>query len=90
MFWTDPPQAPTKAYVFFYGTPSAPGVPVPGQLPVYNFIPGSYHYQPAVELVNVFVPAGYTPNSLKSQDAILTSNQTVIVPTGRHYVRPVL
>ena len=64
--WTEPPQVPVKEYRFHYGTSQAPGGEVPGQFPVYSLIPGSYHYQPVSEIVYVYVPHSYTPNSLRS------------------------
>ena len=89
VFWTDPPVVLPKEYVFRYGTQAAPGGYVPGQLPIYSLIPGSYHYQPLVEVVEVYVPSTYIANSLRSAHAVLTSDYP-INETGTYFVRPVL
>lgn len=87
--WTHTPAVSTKEYLFYYGTPAAPGPQVAGQFPVYNRIPGSYYYFMTVEVVQVFVPQGYQPNSLRSETAVLKTDYP-IVETGTYFVRPVL
>lgn len=87
--WTDPPSVPVKEYLFRYGTPDAPGSFVADQLPIFSLIPGSYHYQPISEVIYVYVPADYTPNSLRSAAAVEKTTYP-IVETGTYYVRAVL
>lgn len=89
VYWTHTPAVSVKEALFRYGTPQSPGGYVSDQFPVLNLIPGSYHYQPLVEVVDVYVPSTFTPNSVKSYSAILTSNYP-IVETGQYFVRAVL
>lgn len=87
--WTQKPQVPVREYRFRFGSPGSPGPFLAEQDPVYSLIPGSFHYQPVVELVEVFVPDEYQPNSIKSHTDILKSNYQ-LAPTERCYVRPVI
>lgn len=91
VFWTDAPEVLPIEYLFYFGDPSDPddATPVPGQYPVYSLVPGFYHYQPVVEVANVYVPRAYQVNAIRNSSAILGSNYP-IEKTGRYFVRPVL
>ena len=85
MAWSQKPQVPVTEYVFRRGTPENPGEPVVGQYPIFSLIPGSFHYQPVVEVAEVYVPDDYEPNTLKSETQVLTQPYP-IVRTGHYAV----
>lgn len=89
VIWKQAPEVPVKEYVFREGSPDNPGRRLKEQHPVYSLIPGSFHYQPVVEEVEVFVPGDYRPNTFRSEAAI-TKSVYPIVSTERYYVRPVI
>lgn len=87
--WQRPPAVPVNEYIFYYGAPDSSGGLVPGQFPVFSLIPGRFHYQPIAHIVNVYVPATYEANSLRSQEAILVTDYPV-VETDQSFVRVLL
>ncbi len=71
--------------IFRYGTPDNPGVRVAEQHPVFSLIPANFHYQPIVEVADVYVPDDYEANTLKSESPVLALPYA-ISHTGRYAV----
>ena len=85
VIWSQKPQVPVVEYIFRYGTPDNPGVRVAEQHPVFSLIPANFHYQPIVEVADVYVPDDYEANTLKSESQVLALPYA-ISHTGRYAV----
>jgi hypothetical protein len=67
-------------YVVCYSLDGNDGKPerVPGQYGIYDSRPGDAHYSPIWRYNDVIVPRDYEPNSLRSEDDVLSSGYQVV------------
>ncbi len=54
---------------------------VPGQLNIYDSVPGMAKYSPLWQFNYVIVPRGYAPNTLRSEHDCLTSGYSIVQST---------